>query len=65
MKTFLVLVACVPAFADPDSEAARVILEKRYAACHGQAQTSGLDVRQRETIIEGLKRGPAVIVVLA
>jgi cytochrome c553 len=61
MKAILLLVACAPAFAAPAYEAARAILESRCAACHGQAQTSGLDIRQRETILKGGKRGPAVI----
>jgi hypothetical protein len=61
MNTLLFLAACVPAVASPASEAARVILENRCAACHGSAQTSGLDLRQRETILKGGKRGPAVV----
>jgi len=61
MRTLLLLVVCAPAFAAPVYEAARAILENRCAVCHGQAQTSGLDVRQRETILKGGKRGPALI----
>src|SRR5207249_11217674 len=29
--------------------------------CHGAGQMSGLDLRQRETLLKGGKRGPAVI----
>src|ERR1041384_6865680 len=61
MKALMLLVACAPAFAAPTYEAARAILENRCVACHGQAQTSGLDVRQREPILKGGKRGPALV----
>src|ERR1043166_7161150 len=47
--------------ADTSGEAARAILEKNCFACHGSAQMSGLDLRQRETILRGGKRGPAIV----
>jgi hypothetical protein len=61
MKGLILLVVCASALAEPNTDAVRAILEKRCTACHGQAGTSGLDVRQRETILKGGKRGPAVI----
>src|SRR5258705_12737920 len=61
MKALLLLVACGPVLAAPVYEAARAVLETRCAVCHGQAQTSGLDIRQRETMLKGGKRGPSFI----
>jgi hypothetical protein len=49
--------AAVHAAGDP----ARAILENRCLNCHGQAQTSGLDLRQIDTIAKGGKRGPAIV----
>src|SRR5438093_11594872 len=43
-----------------DAQAALKILEEKCAACHGAAGASGLDVRQREALLQGGKRGPAV-----
>jgi len=40
---------------------AQNILESNCASCHGASQMSGLDLRQRETILKGGKRGPAVV----
>ena len=42
-------------------EAARAILRKHCFACHGSARMSGLDLRQRESILVGGKRGPALV----
>jgi hypothetical protein len=61
MKILLLFAVSLTVFAAPAGEAARAILENRCAACHGQAQASGLDLRQRETILKGGKRGPAVV----
>src|SRR5260221_14397571 len=61
MKSVFLVAACLPLLAPPESESARAILEKRCAACHGSAQTSGLDIRQRETLFKGGKRRPAVV----
>ena len=36
------------------------ILEAKCIACHGPAQMSGLDLRQRETLLQGGSRGPAI-----
>src|SRR6266852_7068437 len=56
------LAATVAAAAQSQSSAvaARNILEKRCQSCHGSVQMSGLDLRQRETILKGGARGPAV-----
>ena len=40
---------------------ARTVLETNCTACHGEAAMSGLDLRQRQTILKGGDRGPAVI----
>jgi hypothetical protein len=49
--------------AQPDSVAksAQAIFHSNCAACHGDARMSNLDVRARETILEGGKRGPAIV----
>ena len=39
---------------------ALAILEKNCLVCHGSAQMSGLDLRQRGTLLKGGSRGPAV-----
>jgi mono/diheme cytochrome c family protein len=43
------------------AEAARTVLAKNCLACHGQLQTSGLDLRDPAAIRKGGKRGPAVV----
>ncbi|HUQ94954.1 MAG TPA: PSD1 and planctomycete cytochrome C domain-containing protein [Bryobacteraceae bacterium] len=48
------------ATADTVEQAARRVLEKQCLACHGAAKMSGLDLRQREAILKGGTRGPAV-----
>jgi hypothetical protein len=45
----------------PTDGAAQAILEHNCFGCHGKARVSGLDLRQRETLLKGGKRGPAVI----
>ena len=49
--------------AAPDSaaRAAHAILQKHCLSCHGAGQMSGLDLRQRETLLKGGSRGPAVV----
>jgi hypothetical protein len=51
--------AMIPLWAQTD--AARAVLEKRCLSCHGQAQTSGLDLRSAESAKKGGKRGPALV----
>src|SRR5215831_4194327 len=50
-------------FAQSDSaeKSARNILDTKCAGCHGRAQMSGLDVRDRTTILKGGSRGPAIV----
>ncbi len=40
---------------------ARAILEQHCLACHGEAGNSGLDLREREFLLRGGNRGPAVV----
>src|SRR5262249_32736355 len=40
---------------------AQAIFEIHCVSCHGAAQMSGLDLRQRETILKGGRRGPAIV----
>ena len=46
---------------DPAEKSARAVLEAKCAACHGPARMSGLDLRERDTILKGGKRGPAIV----
>ena len=39
----------------------RPLLAKNCYACHGSAQTSGLDLRTREGMLRGGSRGPALV----
>jgi len=55
------LMACFPLWSAPAGETARAVLAKNCLACHGELQTSGLDVRERGAILKGGKRGPAVV----
>ena len=57
----IVLAAPLKLWCSPSSEAARTVIEKRCLNCHGQAQTSGLDLRQIETMKKGGKRGAAIV----
>ena len=43
------------------AQSALAILEKHCLACHGATQMSGLDLRQRETLMKGGKRGPTLV----
>src|SRR5215468_4827314 len=46
----------------PDVDQATIaLLQKNCVSCHGDLRISGLDLRQRETILKGGSRGPAVI----
>ena len=42
-------------------EKAKSILEKNCGVCHGATQMSGLDLRQKDRILRGGNRGPALI----
>ena len=53
-----------PAFAQTANSvatAAQQILEKNCGSCHGDARVSGLDIRQRTSLLQGGTRGPAVV----
>ncbi len=43
------------------SKAALKLLDRNCLACHGAILQSGLDMRQRETLLKGGDRGPALI----
>jgi hypothetical protein len=43
------------------ADLARQIIEKNCLGCHGDARMSGLDLRSRETILHGGKRGAAIV----
>ena len=60
MKTYALLLAGY-SVASAAGEPARTIIENRCLNCHGQTQTSGLDLRQIDTITKGGKRGPAIV----
>ncbi len=47
--------------ADAPEQAAQHILAQNCYGCHGQAQMSGLDLRQLASILKGGKRGTAVV----
>jgi len=65
LVSFLAILAlslCSPVLlATPAGDAARALLESKCLSCHGQAQMSGLDLRQMDTITKGGKRGPAIV----
>src|SRR5262245_46878314 len=66
MRTFsvTVLVSFVGAYtalSAPSGDDARAIFESRCLKCHGEAKMSGLDLRQKESIAKGGKRGPAIV----
>ena len=46
--------------AQPLEDRARALLDAKCTGCHGAAQMSGLDLRSRETLLRGGKRGPAI-----
>jgi hypothetical protein len=55
------LLAVSFAQSDPAEKTVRSVFETKCAACHGAAQMSGLDLRNRDTILKGGKRGPAIV----
>ncbi|MDE2755396.1 MAG: hypothetical protein OXI92_02485, partial [Acidobacteriota bacterium] len=55
-------IPCLVSAADSTAQAAHAILQKHCLSCHGAGQMSGLDLRQRETLLKGGGRGPAVVV---
>lgn len=57
----LLSVACFSQTSPTPDEAARTILDRNCAGCHGATQMSGLDLRQREAALKGGSRGPAIV----
>jgi hypothetical protein len=43
------------------AETAREVLESNCGTCHGEARMGGLDLRTREAMLKGGKRGPAIV----
>ncbi|MFN0106070.1 MAG: PSD1 and planctomycete cytochrome C domain-containing protein [Bryobacteraceae bacterium] len=43
---------------------ARTLLDAKCTGCHGAAQMSGLDLRSREALLKGGKRGPALPLIM-
>jgi hypothetical protein len=58
---FASLAVAAPAQSPPLEVRARTILAANCEACHGQARMSDFDVRALESILQGGKRGPAVV----
>jgi hypothetical protein len=58
---FVLLTTLLSMGAYADEAVARRILEANCASCHGAAKMSGLDVRDRESLLKGGSRGPAVV----
>src|SRR5687768_9104507 len=56
----IALVTLLTAYADPAADVTRVLAEN-CLACHGPAKMSGLDLRTREGMLSGGKRGPAIV----
>ena len=64
MRSVALLFVCVltgNAFGQSGSAPAQAILEKNCLSCHGASRMSGLDLRERDAILKGGKRGPAVV----
>jgi mono/diheme cytochrome c family protein len=61
-RLFVIALVTLPAaYAQSTADAAVRILAENCLACHGQARMSGLDLRTREGMLSGGKRGPAVV----
>ena len=62
LMIFSLVVVCTFAQSKPDiDQAAIALLQENCVSCHGEMQMSDLDLRQRETILKGGTRGPALI----
>ena len=60
----MVLISGPTTLSSPESsiaQAARMVLEKNCVSCHGISEMSGLDLREREAILKGGTRGPALV----
>src|SRR5881396_3228002 len=63
---FLVIIFCLAGLAHSQqmpstTQAAKAILEQHCIACHGASEMSGLDMRQRDTLLKGGRRGQALV----
>src|SRR5262245_48588145 len=47
--------------ASPVADQARSLLDQNCVTCHGANAVSGLDLRSRDSILKGGKRGPAAV----
>ena len=61
MRSVALLFASVLLASGQDAHPAQAIFENHCVSCHGTTPMSGLDLRQRDTILKGGKRGPAVV----
>src|SRR3954469_7368914 len=46
---------------DPTERPARAVFQAKCASCHGPARMSDLDLRERDAILKGGRRGPAIV----
>ena len=58
---FLTFSSVVGQSASPLQETAKRILQRNCVSCHGEQRMSGLDLRHRETMLEGGGKGPALV----
>jgi Protein of unknown function (DUF1553)/Protein of unknown function (DUF1549)/Planctomycete cytochrome C len=58
---FFAFAVLTPAQSNPVEKSAAVILDQKCVSCHGAARMSDLDLRERETMLKGGKRGPAIV----
>src|SRR5260370_38459146 len=61
MRSVALIFGCSLAQAAQSDASCSAILERHCVSCHGAARTSGLDLRNRETILNVGKRGTAVV----
>jgi cytochrome c553 len=61
MRYVALLFGCTLASFGQNGLTAQAIFEKHCVSCHGAGQMSGLDLRQRDTVLKGGKRGPALV----
>jgi mono/diheme cytochrome c family protein len=57
----VLVAACTVVSAEDLATQARRILDANCTSCHGAARMSGLDLRSRESLLQGGKRGAAVV----
>jgi hypothetical protein len=57
----LALIVCAGGYGQPLADIVTGIFAENCVSCHGAARMSGLDLRSRNAILSGGKRGPAVV----